>query len=307
MKYVLAYADEITDKAEEVNKQLVECGCVNAQDSAHDAKEALKNADILFVFVTEETQVDLPAVRSAWEFFDAEIRWKRKTAGEILFLAPADDVLKNLPLRLKKYGYFLTDEIEDAAAYCEDKLREADEKSKQAEAVPPVKQIRYSPPEDTVQQIEFSVRAPRIESFDGGKTYQGEENDACKQDHSFDDNTSRHDGQSGACRDDHVFGYNDGGLHSRSELAARRKQKRNTVLLVLVVIVLLSVALAIIFKVASLYDAAKTAATFERITPIFDQTVSAGKGANALQCPPQCDIIREKVCSQELFRGILQR
>ena len=80
MKYVLAYADEITDKAEEVNKQLVECGCVNAQDSAHDAKEALKNADILFVFVTEETQVDLPAVRSAWEFFDAEIRWKRKTA-----------------------------------------------------------------------------------------------------------------------------------------------------------------------------------------------------------------------------------
>ncbi len=52
MKYVLAYADEITDKAEEVNKQLVECGCVNAQDSAHDAKEALKNAAILFLLLT---------------------------------------------------------------------------------------------------------------------------------------------------------------------------------------------------------------------------------------------------------------
>ena len=63
---------------------------------------------------------------------------------------------------------------------------EREEKAR--EAVPAVKQIRYSPPEETVQQIRFSVRAPAVPSFDGSKSRQGEHSsEACRRDHVFDD------------------------------------------------------------------------------------------------------------------------
>lgn len=139
----------------------------NTQDSARGEEEALRDADFLFLAINEREQIDLPEVRKCWEFFENEIRWKRKPSGEILFIVPDDGVLKNLPLRLKKYGYFLSDEIDDAAAYCEDALQTAAEaQAKATKEMPPVKEIKYTPAENAVQQIKFSVRAPSIKSFD---------------------------------------------------------------------------------------------------------------------------------------------
>ena len=172
-----------------MSKAFRELGLENTSERYANEQEGLRQADFLFLVLTESEQADAPALRKTWEFFENEIRWGRKKHGEILFFVPDESVLGKLPLRLKKYGYYLLGEEDDAAEYCRDAIAAADEQEDKArEAMPAVKQIRYSPPEETVRQIEFSVRAPSVPSFDGSKSRQGERNaDACRRDHVFDD------------------------------------------------------------------------------------------------------------------------
>ena len=187
VKYYIAYGAGAENEAVKANSELAANNMSNTAGSALSEIEAVKSADFLFIVVTEKGQVDLPEVRKAWETFDGELRWKRKPHGEIIFLTESEELLDNLPLRLKGCGYFLLSEAEDAAKYCVDKLKEqkkAQQKSK--EAAPAVKQIAYIPPAETVKQIEFSVRAPQIGSFDFKKNNARGDSSACRDDHAFD-------------------------------------------------------------------------------------------------------------------------
>lgn len=237
IRYFLTYATEAEEDAIAANTALTELGLHNTQDMHADRTAALSAADFLFVLLTAAEQVDERSVRQCWTYFDNEIRWKRKPHGEILFLVPDEEALGALPLRLKQYGYYLLDEIDDVASYCNEALRAADEEAQRAkEAVPAVKQIKYSPPEETVKQIEFSVRAPSVPSFDGTvRPAQGEEGSSANKD-------------SGACRRDHIFEelrHDDGGLYGRTQLSNARKKKRNRGLLALFLLVM-----AVVFIVA---------------------------------------------------------
>lgn len=186
VKYYIAYGEKAEKKAVKVNAALAGKGMANTLGSVRDELEAVKAADFLFVVVTEYEQFDLPEVRKAWETFDGEIRWKRKPQGEIIFITESEDLLVNLPLRLKGCGYFLLSEAEDAADYCIDKMK-AEEKAqeKRKEAAPAVKQIAYVPSAETVKQIEFSVRAPTIESFDMERSSSRSSSSACRDDHVY--------------------------------------------------------------------------------------------------------------------------
>lgn len=165
--YYVAYPPAAEEWAEKVNEAFAAAGLCNTQDAAHSGKEALRLADFLLLVVTERAQAELPDMRNAWEFFENEIRWRRKPHGEILFIAPDESVLVNLPLRLKKYGYYLMTEAGDAAAYCKDAYQTAQESAaREKKETPPVKEIKYSPAAESVPQIKFSVRAPAIKSFD---------------------------------------------------------------------------------------------------------------------------------------------
>ena len=248
VKYYLSYTEENAEAAMRADARLKELGARNTSDYFGDEKSALADADFLFVLPSDPGQLELPEIKRQWEYFDSEIRWKRKARGEIVFVVQNEDALKNLPVRLKKYGYYLTDEIEKSEG-----------------AVPEVKQIKYSPPEETVKQIEFSVRAPSVKSFDGSVSRQGERNNACKKDHVFDD------------------------LGDNVPQKQQVRQKRGGVAALVFVLIVLAV-MAIAFLASGISSGAATA-SFGEIAPLFDTCASQAGAANALQPPAAYGII----------------
>ncbi len=166
IKYYLLYDDEAQTCAEEIAAGLTDSGLVNASDECDDDGAALLGADFLFMVVSDAAQIEKPEIRNRWEAFDNEIRWKRKPLGEILFFVPDDGVLKNLPLRLKKYGYYLFDEVSDAAGYCEETMRNAQNKKRVSESEPSIKQIKYSPSRETVEQIKYNPTRETVEQIE---------------------------------------------------------------------------------------------------------------------------------------------
>lgn len=266
VKYYLSYTEENAEAAMRADARLKELGARNTSDYFGDEKSALADADFLFVLPSDPGQLELPEIKRQWEYFDSEIRWKRKARGEIVFVVQNEDALKNLPVRLKKYGYYLTDEIDDLAAYCKDASEATDDGAEKSEgAVPEVKQIKYSPPEETVKQIEFSVRAPSVKSFDGSVSRQGERNNACKKDHVFDD------------------------LGDNVPQKQQVRQKRGGVAALVFVLIVLAV-MAIAFLASGISSGAATA-SFGEIAPLFDTCASQAGAANALQPPAAYGII----------------
>lgn len=250
VRYCLTYVPDIAADAEKAAETLAAAGLT---------RTAAEQADFLLIALSEPGQIDAPEVRRAWEYFDGEIRWHRKPCGEILFLAQDDAALSQLPLRLKKYGYYLWSEAEDAAAYCRERVLASErEEEKKKEAVPAVKQIRYSPPEETVKQIEFSVRAPSVPSFDGKQTRQGDRKEQ-------------------GCREDHVFDNLTDNVPQKETLRAGR----NGCLVAFFVLLLCIVAIVAIASIAQ--TSLGAAVLLSEKTPQFDAHTAHAFFANALQ------------------------
>lgn len=274
VKYYLAYPPEAEEEAVKTVRAFADLGLTNTQDTERDDTAAIKAADFLFVLLTESYQIDMPAMRHAWETFDNEIRWKRKPHGEILFLVPEEDVLKNLPLRLKNYGYYMTDELDDAASYCDELLQDAEkEQEKKEAAVRPVKPIVYTPSADTVKQIEFSVRAPQVKSFDGSVSRQGSK-------------------ETSGCRDDHVFD----GLHDTvpQKIKEEKSSKRGCAALVVLFVLMIAVVITLVIvfgSKAEISDVDALVANVVQIPQVFARSGVRATALNALQGVFVCGII----------------
>ena len=195
VKYFLAYAEEDGELAESIAGELGEAGLEDAAEGCDSDEEALKAADCLILLVTSQKQTTLPEIRRRWEFFDGEMRWKRKTRGEILLLAASDEAISGLPLRLKKCGYYYVNEVADAARYLEETYgvtEEPEEKDEQAEngikhGFPEVKEIKYNPPEEKIEAPKYTVKVPGIDPFDGKPAVREKPSGACRDDHVFED------------------------------------------------------------------------------------------------------------------------
>lgn len=194
VKYFLSYARGAAEQAARIDGELKEAGLVCTLDGESGFTAAVKDADFLFVTLNAAEQIDDPEVRRAWELFEGEIRWGRKKGGEIVFLPSEEGDLSNLPLRLKKYGYYLTDEIADLAEYCTEKKEEEGQALDNGKKpFPESREIKYTPHEDSVPRLEFSPRAPEIPSFDGSVAQGGERPTTCKDNHVFDARSNARD------------------------------------------------------------------------------------------------------------------
>lgn len=189
VRYFLIYAEADQAEAKKAHAVLRESG-LHGDCGVAAEPSALKDATVLLIYLSQSAILEEKGVRRAWEWFDNEIRWNRKPHGEILFLAADAQAAEKRPVRLRKYGYFLLDELKDTAEYCRGLDETIAARKEEKEAVPSVKQIVYTPPEETVKQIEFSVRAPSVPSFDGEKKKES---------------TAHTDRHEGICLDDHVF------------------------------------------------------------------------------------------------------
>lgn len=147
------------------------------------SKSDLDSAQFLFIVADSAERVDDSDTESAWKYFLDEVKWKRKSFGEVVLIDSSQISFapSRLPYALKKCKRFRLTQLADAAAYI---VKRLDENSGAANT----SAVLQSTVANTAATVSNTAASAANKATADEKSFSlKRESGACKEDHVFEE------------------------------------------------------------------------------------------------------------------------